>query len=52
MTVIPATWDGEVEGWQSKASLGKSMSPYLRNKLKESKRSGGVAQVVEFLSEL
>jgi hypothetical protein len=39
--VVPATW--------SEAGLGKSVRPYLKNKLK-SKRSGVVSQVVVYLT--
>jgi hypothetical protein len=31
MPVIPGTWELEVGGLESKASLGKSMRPYLKN---------------------
>jgi hypothetical protein len=34
MSVILATWEAEVEGSQSEASLGKSTRP-IKNKLKE-----------------
>jgi hypothetical protein len=48
MTVIAATQKVEVGGWQSEASLSKSMRPYLKSKLK-SKREGDMPQVVVFL---
>jgi hypothetical protein len=34
---MPATWEAEVEGLHSEVSLGKSMRPYLENKLKKQK---------------
>jgi hypothetical protein len=46
--VIPAAREMEVGRGQSKASLGKNTSSYLKKKPK-SKRTGGVAQVVEHL---
>jgi hypothetical protein len=45
--LVTATQEAEVIGSQFDTSLGKgSLRPYLENKLK-SKRTGGVAQVVE-----
>jgi hypothetical protein len=32
--VIPATWEAAVRGLQSKASLGKNVKPYQKDKLK------------------
>jgi hypothetical protein len=34
MSIIPATWEAEVEGVMATASPGKSETPYLKNKLK------------------
>jgi hypothetical protein len=49
MPVIPATWEAGGRRIQDRVCLGKSGSPYLKNKLK-SKRNGDVAQVVKHLS--
>jgi hypothetical protein len=49
MPVIPVTWEVEIGGSLSKASLGSSMRVYLKNKLK-AKRTDGMAQVLESLS--
>jgi hypothetical protein len=38
-----------VRGLLSEASLGKSLRPYSKNKLK-AKRTGGMTQVAEYLS--
>jgi hypothetical protein len=46
MPTISATWDVEVRGSQSKASLSKSERLYLKNKLKV-KGLGDVASVIE-----
>jgi hypothetical protein len=40
MPVIPATWEVEVGGSQSEASLWKNVKPYLKNKLKKKKEIG------------
>jgi hypothetical protein len=32
--IIPATWEVGIEGSQSTGGLGKSKTPYLKNKLK------------------
>jgi hypothetical protein len=34
-TVIPAMWEAEMRGSQSKTGLGKSMRPHPKNKLKQ-----------------
>jgi hypothetical protein len=36
---IPDTWEAEVGGFKSECSQGKSVRPYLKNKLK-AKRTG------------
>jgi hypothetical protein len=41
MNVIPATIEVEVKGLWNKASLGKSMRPYLKSKLKQKNGGGG-----------
>jgi hypothetical protein len=35
MPVIPATWEAEIGGLGSEASLDQSMSPYLKDKPKQ-----------------
>jgi hypothetical protein len=40
-SVIPATWEAEVERSPSKASPGKSVRLYLKSKLKEKELGGG-----------
>jgi hypothetical protein len=48
--VVPAIWEAEVGGSWFKASLGKvEARPYLKNKVKNSKRTVGMAQVIECL---
>jgi hypothetical protein len=47
--VLPATWEVEVGGLWSVAGLGKSMRPYLKNKLK-AKSLVLLAQVVAISS--
>jgi hypothetical protein len=37
MPVIPATWEVEIGGLWSKASLGKNVKLYLKNKLNKRK---------------
>jgi hypothetical protein len=39
MPIVPAAWEAEVEGSQSKDPLDKSTRPYLENELK-SKKTG------------
>jgi hypothetical protein len=41
MSVIPATWEAEEKKILIQGQPGKSMKPYLKNKLKTSKRAEG-----------
>jgi hypothetical protein len=47
--VIPATWEAEIGESRFKASLGKSIRPYLKNKIKTS--DGAPRPLVPFLVE-
>jgi hypothetical protein len=42
MPVIPASWEANVGGSQSEATMGKSRKPYLKNK-QEAKGLGCVS---------
>jgi hypothetical protein len=44
----PATREAEIGGLQSEAGLAKSVSPYMKTKLK-AKRTVNLAEVVEHL---
>jgi hypothetical protein len=41
MPVIPATWEAEVRGAWSKAGLGQSERPYVKNKVHEKEYGHG-----------
>jgi hypothetical protein len=42
--IVPATQEMEIGRLWSEASLGKSMRPYLKNKLKKKKKTQGLAE--------
>jgi hypothetical protein len=52
MTIIPASWEGKQEDCEFEASLGKNGSEFLSQKQNESKKVGGVTQVVERLPDM